>query len=55
MFPEDAFYGSGSPKKIKIDDSVAERDGLRKNLANSRNTIVHISFSSKYLEMATQY
>ncbi len=30
MFPEDAFYGSGSPKKIIIDDSMAERDGLRK-------------------------
>ena len=30
MFPEDAFYGIGSPKKIIIDDSIAERDGLRK-------------------------
>ena len=28
-FPGDAFYGAGSPKKIMIDDSMSERDGLR--------------------------
>ena len=29
LFPEGAFHGAGSPNKIMIDDSMAERDGLK--------------------------
>ena len=30
LFPDGAFYGQGSPANVVIDDSAAEKDGLRR-------------------------
>ena len=35
LFPKSAFYGTGSPANIMIDDSSAERDGLHRTWLNS--------------------
>ena len=35
LFPESAFYGSGYPTNIIIDDSSAEREGLKQTWPSS--------------------
>jgi hypothetical protein len=36
LFPEEAFYGQGSPANVITDDSAAERDGLRRVWPNTK-------------------